>query len=211
MSGRAKMANLDKDIAALKLFNEKADKLANSRFIKTLLDGESGFRFSWGAQVAPVSERYGPDQEAIEAFTLTYRFFVQDREPCSLRNLAKMYPRLPVGPSLLQRFGVIRSELHRFLAGPPAMPITVDNTKARKEYTNQDIIDTFMNGNLAHTNNEETRARFESWRSMPLVFPIFEFNFVRAFALMTKGILQIRSVNVEALDQLSKRQVSETA
>src|SRR6266404_5800044 len=74
--------------AALNLFNEKADKLRNSNFVKAALEN-SGASLSWqeGEQIT----RTGPTEENIDAFVLTLRFFVQDNERSSFRNMSKFY------------------------------------------------------------------------------------------------------------------------
>src|SRR5215207_5880128 len=86
--------NLIKDIEALELFNEKADKLRNLSFVRSLLSAKSGWQVSFQEGTVTTSNRYGPDNESIEAFVLTFRFFIQDNEPSSIRSMAKRYRRL---------------------------------------------------------------------------------------------------------------------
>ena len=38
----------------------------------------------------------GPDEEAIDAFLFTFRFFVQNNEPTSFANLEKLFQELPL-------------------------------------------------------------------------------------------------------------------
>jgi hypothetical protein len=85
---------MEKHIEALQLFNEKADKLLNSAFVRALASGKteatiSGHRQDNGSFEIS-SELRGPPPEAVEAFVLTFRFFVQDNETTSLRNIATM-------------------------------------------------------------------------------------------------------------------------
>jgi hypothetical protein len=204
------MADFSQEIAALRLFNEKAQKLANSRFLQSLLNGESGWKLSWSKGTEPQSERYGPDQEAIDAFLLTYRFFIQDREPCSLRKMAALYPLLPIDAKLAEAFAQARGEIKRLLDGPPSFPVTVKNDMAEKQYSNGEIIDTFMNGDLAHANNEKARARLNSWRSIPMLFSMMESNLVNAFGSVAMGILYISGINAKALEQLLAQQAVPT-
>lgn len=42
-------------------------------------------------------ERYGPSEESIYAFILTFRFFIQDNE-VSIRKLVEHYDNLKVSP-----------------------------------------------------------------------------------------------------------------
>ena len=184
-------------VTTLLLFNEKAERLEKSRFITTLLSEESGVRFHF-SQDSVVSERYGPDQEAIEAFTLTYRFFIQNNEPTSLSKMATLYQTLPVDPSLIAQFLTIRQEINQLLDSQPLMTITIND----QTFTNRDIWDTFIYGGLAHAKPLKKQL-FDSWKAMPLVFDFLEYIVIRLFAFTTKGILLIRAVNLKVLDQMS--------
>jgi hypothetical protein len=64
------MADWGKELATLRLFNEKADTLQQSRFIRTLINECSGARFGWAKEGGDYAQRYGLDQEAIDAVTL---------------------------------------------------------------------------------------------------------------------------------------------
>ena len=62
----------------LLLFNDKTDKLENLSFTKEL--GNSGVTISGKLGQSVQAQRHGPDDESIDAFVLTMRFFVQDNE-----------------------------------------------------------------------------------------------------------------------------------
>jgi len=64
---------------ALKLFNEKADKLRNSNFVKAAVEN-SGVSLSWQEGEFFQITRTGPTEENVDAFVLTLRFFVQDND-----------------------------------------------------------------------------------------------------------------------------------
>ena len=82
-------------VAALDLFNEKARKLEGLSFTRILASQKTGVTLSWKEGDPVTIERSGPDDEAIDAFVLTLRFFIQDNESTSLRNLANLYAGLP--------------------------------------------------------------------------------------------------------------------
>lgn len=84
------------DLEALRLFNEKAAELRESRFTQMALHPETGIEISFGHEQPYKVERTGPDDEALKAFLLTFRFLVQDNEQCSIRNVAAAYERLSV-------------------------------------------------------------------------------------------------------------------
>jgi hypothetical protein len=66
-------------IGALGRFNEKADKLESSSFLKTILSEPLRFRVHIDiTQKRGTSSRTGPEGESIEAFVNTFRQFCQD-------------------------------------------------------------------------------------------------------------------------------------
>ena len=69
-------------VTILELFNEKADKLLRSHFLKSAL---TELRISYSMETTPNGEVYkteyhGPDSEATDAFVLTFRYFIQNNE-----------------------------------------------------------------------------------------------------------------------------------
>jgi len=74
----------------LKLFISKTKKLENSSFLESLIkEFRLGLNIEVGKPVQVTSIR--PQQESIDAFILTFRFFIQDNETISLRNLEKIF------------------------------------------------------------------------------------------------------------------------
>ena len=111
-------SSLDIDLAirTLHLFNQKAEKLAGLRFTQYMGEKQSGFTISGQRQdddtFTVQAERHGPDEEMIDAAVLTLRFFIQKREPISLRKMATLYQTLPISPKLLERFNAARDNLN---------------------------------------------------------------------------------------------------
>ena len=102
-------------LQALKLFNEKADKLERLSFTQKIFGERSGVTIHYKQGVGAWSELHGPDEESREAMLLTLRFFVQDNEQSSLRNMADAYDALPVDPTLPSQFHDIRKQVNEFL------------------------------------------------------------------------------------------------
>ncbi|MBI3413013.1 MAG: hypothetical protein HY051_02965 [Candidatus Aenigmarchaeota archaeon] len=117
--------------SALKLFNEKAKKLEGLSFTKMLAEQKTGVTLS-GKQGHPLTiERSGPGDEAIDAFVLTLRFFVQDNESISLRNFAHLYAGLPVDQELIDNFNAARDALNSFLDNKPLVVVLDEIDKAQ--------------------------------------------------------------------------------
>lgn len=184
-------------IRALELFNEKADKLESSTFTKKILGERSGVEIEakQGEGVSVI--RFGPDQEAIEAFVLTLRFFVQDNEPSSFRNLATLYndPNLNLDTQLVRRFQEARDAINSFL---DQRSLLQEN---KSPLTHRAIFEIFMWGGLAHA-NEEKKKTFDRYRGIPIFFQILENEFVITLASILKAIFYIRELNKETLGKL---------
>lgn len=105
--------DLNAAISTLKLFNEKADKLATLTFIKGL--EKSGVTISGKLRQPVQAQRFGLSDESIETFVLTMRFFVQDNETISFRNMADLYAGLPVNPEIIQKFNDARTMTNAIL------------------------------------------------------------------------------------------------
>lgn len=189
-------------LRALWLFNEKADKLEASSFTKKILTERSGVEISakkGETAVAVTATRFGPDQESIEAFVLTFRFFVQDNEPSSFRNMAGFYNDvgLPFDSEMVRRFNEARDAVNALL--DESSFLKVDN----RPLTHREIFEVFMWGGLAHAYAQKGRKeQFDLWRGIPGFFQILENEFVYTLANILKAIFHIRELNRQVIQQL---------
>lgn len=184
---------------ALQLFNEKADKLEGLSFSKGL--SSTGITISGisGKLGEPIqAQRHGPSDEAIDAFVLTMRFFLQDNETSSFRNMADIYAGLQVGRDLVKKFNDARTETNTALDKPS--PIKLNNT----ELTYRAIYEVFLWGELAHANPKK-KAVYDTWVRDPILFPLLQNEFVWALGIIWKMISFTRALNKAALSQLQKK------
>ena len=97
------MADLNKIARALR-FNEKSDKLKRLSFLEQIRQPDSGITISMHrvdeVSVNVKQERRGPAEEAIDAFVLTFRYFIQDNEATSFRKMQQHYDEAQIDPSL---------------------------------------------------------------------------------------------------------------
>jgi hypothetical protein len=183
-------------VAALKLFNEKAEKLLQSSFARDLRASGVKIQFDINNKTGTI-KRTGPQGESFDAFILTYRYFIQDNEPCSIRNLSKIYEADGVPEELKTRFMASRTNLNQFLDRYSG------NTINQKNVTWRELQDVFVNGGYSHSNKKEV---FDSWMKIQGMNEMLVNDFVYVTGNMLNFIDYIRNVNVALLAHMEKQQ-----
>jgi len=194
------MDEKEKAIKSLELFNEKAEELLSSTFVKKMYEEESGVTLSWNWETEEENthfERRGPTKEDIKAFLLDYRFFIQDNEKSSFRNLKELFSSNLLKVKFESRFDSARDALNDFLDSKSNIPITYNE----EVLTRRKVIDTFIYGGFAHA-NEAKRQLFKEWQSIPFFFPLIESEFVYFLAKILDVIAFIKTLNLEAIAEL---------
>jgi hypothetical protein len=125
-------------LRTLQLFNDKADKLESLDFVRAVRADKFGYTITGKPDGSFTVERHGPSDEAVDAFVLTYRFFVQDNEPTSFRRMAALYESLPVDTPWKQGAQDTRQQLNSFLDGPSHFVV------ANHQITRRELHDTFL-------------------------------------------------------------------
>ena len=143
-------------------------------------------------------ERRGPDEEAIDAFVLTFRYFIQDNEKSSFRNLAKYYENDQINAELKNEFSRIRKEINGFLDKSGGIAIHFNNERLTK----RKIMDIFIYGGLSHSSDETKKNMYDMWMAMPPLKPMIENEFVYTLSTILKGISAIKEINQETLKEL---------
>lgn len=183
-------------IEALQLFNEKAQRLFELSFTQIMFSRRTGVDFDYEAGKGLEVSRRGPDRESIEAISLTLRFFMQDGESCSIRNVSKIYERLPISHELKELFNQARTSLNTYLDTHSLMKIVIN----LESLTNRDILNTFMYGGLAHSSHKE---RFDAWMSSPIA-PLFINEYCAIVAEMVRIINYIVAFNKRVIEELEE-------
>ena len=163
----------EKSRDVLILFSEKAEKLLNSSVRHFLEQGKVPFRLSARIGEPLQIETNSPPDESLEAFVLTLRFFIQDNEATSIRNMSKLIAELPISDMIKERVQEGRKNFNSGLGRP--CEIMVDGV----HLTNGEIFDTFIYGHLAHA-NERKRRLYGSWASNPIIMGMMSTVFLGA-------------------------------
>ena len=183
------------ELLALKLFNEKAALLRDSVFTQQSSHSDAGLTVSMGVDIPVTFTRIGPDDAAIREFVMTFRFFIQNNERCSIHKIATMYESLPVTDVQKDHIRDCREKVNEFL--DRASYITLGTTPL----THRRIMDVFVYGNIAHSNTEKENV-LESWRAVPGLYTTLYNEFVYVIGEVLRAIGFMFQINAEVLDTL---------
>jgi hypothetical protein len=187
--------------AALEFYNEKAEKLLNLSFTKSVSKRKTGLSISATRNVDGVlvstSERRGPDSESIDAFVLTLRFFLQDNDNCSLRRMAHCYESPHIAVDFKDEFTEIRTLTKNFLDSVPDLHIEYD----KRHMTRREIVEMVIYGSLAHANAQKHQIH-RKWASCEVSQNVLNYVFVFILSRLTLPIREIRDLNHKVLATL---------
>ena len=187
--------DLSTSVKLLKRFNQQADKLARLTFTKQVLAGQSGVRFSMRQGIGSTTQRYGPDDESIAAFVLTFRLFVQDKDSISIRNITALLQSLPITSVVKSTAVEIRSAINQFLDSDTPYGYNGEQLTFRRIY------EVFLWGYLCHIDDDKY-AVYDAWSSFAPVFPMLENEFVFALSRVLLGIMGLKRCISDALAEL---------
>ena len=137
----------------------------------------------------------GPDEEAVSAFLLTLRFFIQDRDRMSFQYLDENVCNDPdLSAEWKQIIKGARVQLHQYL-DISVEPIIV----YEQPPTIDEIVKTFIYGNYAHTYRKEYRERYKKWRQNKIMFSSYSMSFHLALLSMLSLIMYISAITEQEL------------
>src|ERR1039458_4761839 len=181
----------------LRLFNEKAQELRSYSFIEKALHKDAGFEIQFDAEKTTV-KRQGADNEARAAMCLVLRFFLQPRDQIEVHQLADLYETLPVKPDDKQFACDNLKRLDDFLDRPTELSFN-----GASPLTYRMIVDTFMYGDQAHTNDDQ-RATLEAWKVFGPAYLFLENCFEYAVVQVVRYIAWQAGKNVDAIRVLEQ-------
>jgi hypothetical protein len=181
----------------LRLFNEKADKLINLSFTQAIREHGNGLSFD-AVDGQSVGKPVGPSEEAIDAFVLTLRFFIQDNERTSIANIEKLYQALPVSEEIRNHVVEGRAAINTALDLPSHVVLS-GNTLGTRE-----IFEVFLYGGLAHANAQQ-KAVYDEWRTRGDLFIFLRMEFIDTMIQLLNFIVWLANFNDATLLLLAKQ------
>ena len=166
------------------LFIEKADRLAGSAFVKNAISG-SGVNLTWSIGKPVTVTRKGPDQENIDAFVLTFRFFIQDNEPISLRKFAHVFQSSFVLPQDTLDFDRVRTYVNAFLDSATMFELG-------GRISHRELMEVFIYGGLSHANRLK-KEKYDEWMANGLLAPFIQNEFVVVLFEILNAVVYIKN------------------
>ena len=187
---------IDDQIRTLERFNEKVERLKQRGFAEESRGG--GAIVEWRKDRGWDGIHIGPSDKTVEATILTLRFFIHNNESTSLLNLDRLYSNNNIAPQLSTQFCDVRDLLNSYLDTPSNLSISEAGPM-----THRQILDLFINGDLAHANNATTEENYRAI-SQTTLFPLFQEEFTQTIRLFMLALNEIQRINCVALDQLRR-------
>lgn len=199
-------------------FNEKVTRLESTRFYTRYrdeppsllmkfdrLDGIEASPLTWGGGLegrwpAITFSMSGYmrawiedfDQDAVEAFVLTYRLLTQDNDRYSVRRLAKLYDKPWMDSSAREHLAEARQAIADNLAA------TIVSDFGGGPPTVGQLLDIAVYGGLAHSNAAKETV-FRSWTGNPTKAAMMWTEFMAALRGLMRYFLYIRDLNSAVL------------
>lgn len=186
----------NKAIETLNLFNEKTDELINSEFVRHMQNVGLKVTLKISTTQEPVVIHTLPNHEIIKAFVLTIRFFIQNNECSSIKNLAELYKEMPLSDGLKKDFTWARNELNEEFKKKPFLQLNGE------ELTHRRIFDTFIYGGLAHANKEK-KEEYDKWMNDKIIAPLLMSEFYNFLLYFLNCIAYIKKINVKAMEEIN--------
>jgi len=182
---------------ALDLFIKKAEKLQSLSFTRSAI--EAGFTWYLKEGETTKFETTGPNSEQIDAFVLTLRFFIQKNEHTSFQWLAEnVLDDSGLSGDWKQEFKRYRKQFNDYLDQLPPIQVVVAGASSP---TRRDILNTFVHGDLSHTNTNKREA-LESWIARPPSLELLKTEFINTLRVMLDIIVYVAESSNSELDRI---------
>jgi hypothetical protein len=197
--------NPNKFRETLESFNYRANKLTNNSFIKKVRkEGKiSGVKIKgFNVEIKEYNE------DVIDGFVCNLRFFIQDNEPTSFRNILKFYEKSDINKYLRKEFIDLRTNLNKFLDDSPRAYYNLS--------VNNKILRGFIYGDKVHKlgdRSKKERDFFDKWLTGSNVFPYNVMNpqllseFYIILVEFLNYILKAVEINIRVLKELNENEL----
>ena len=211
-------------LETLQLFNEKAETLNQyKRFMASLPGRKIEFKQSPETWVKSQVTVEGPDYESIAACVLTIRFFIQDNEAVSFRNMKAVYDELATSQENKNDFNQIRDKLNNYLDSdsPFVKPATNANPEwilasdmnetftelfnvsldSGNKLTKREILEWFLYGEYAHANKDK-KEKLKQLLSSSVSAAFANYIFTGILIQIMRCIFAVAEINQDVISEM---------
>ncbi len=175
-------------------FSEKVNRLQSSSLLQFMTS--KGWKVDWNFEAEqPGDQALMPQTEQLEAYILNLRFFIQDNEPTSLRNIAALFKMECKDPTLLREFMEVREAINRELDRDLWFKFNGETVTYRT------IFDGMIYSRFAHANKGEHQL-FEKMATHPFGYMLAMDEFLRCIRVVHIGLLFVNKLNAAAFPQM---------
>lgn len=187
-----------KFVDQLNRFNRKAQRLRATNFTKWMKKNQLTASVSL---MGEKSKSRVPSSDSIEAFVLTFRFFIQRRDGISFDEIEKKYKNFLLSKSLINSlhfyFRAVKDELNK----KPSVRVIGEPDISK--ITNRELLEIFIYGYLSHENREKHEIFRKIWND-PVLKSYYWFNFLSTLGVICFYILKISDLNKQVMRELKK-------
>ena len=191
---------INKYLEDLYLFNEKADEIKNSSYVKYFLENKPKTTISKNQGEAIKIKTIEPNDESLKSFLLTLRLFLQNNDQISFQNINKIYEKLPTDfQKEKESFSLSREKINQTLDS------NINFKYNNKILTYNEVLDIFIYGDLAHINIDK-RNIYKDWKSKKEtgLFNIYKTSFHSIALNLIRCILYMQQINAEVIKKIGE-------
>jgi hypothetical protein len=211
------MKTLEKLIQHLIDFNEKVEDLRSCKQFIAFFNENRQVKTKLSNFPEDI-EKKGPEFEAISAYMLHFRFFIQSREMTSFQKMGEeIYLKLGDLNDFKteqREFNLLRKQFNKVLDSPSGFDIHFDNSgkfiglgisdPGEVGVSNRDLLDAFLNGKYAHINSLNGRLLYKRIASDSFNLAVAEYFIVGILLHLTKYIFKVEELNNQVITKLKQ-------
>jgi hypothetical protein len=189
----------DTEIETLKLFINRAERVLRSRLSQNVLSQQLGCKFSWKVGEGTTIEYPDCHEDDRDAFVLSLRLFIQNKDRISIYNVSQIIEDLPLSDAVKEPFRQQRAELNRYLDLHPIF------TAFGEPKNYRELLYTLVYGDLSHF-DPKLRPMLLKWMADPLVWPHMQTQFLMVCQTIVLCLSAFHTIAQMAIDELIPKQ-----
>lgn len=183
-------------VRILQLFNAKASELNEKRFADSMRAGKGSHQVTWKKDHGYTVNHDMPHIEELQAYLVTLRQFLLQRDSISFERIGAIYSDLNVSANVKDRAASIVGQVNAYLSS--ASHIVMD----KEVVTHKHVLDVVLYGGMFHSKNPELVATGDRWSAHPALNVTLLDALLDILMDLTQLVFKMRDVNNHALAEI---------